>query len=71
MNKIDWAAKLSSRKFWSFLAEFVVSILIALNAGEDTIIKVTAIITAFGGMVVYLLVEGAVDKARAKNPPIV
>lgn len=65
--KIDWKAKLSSRKFWAFLGGFIGSLLIAFNVGENEIAQVTAIITSFGSVAVYLFAESSVDVAKAEN----
>ena len=65
MMKIDWIKKLSSRKFWICVVGFVSALLIAFNVGENTISQITAIISAFGTLVIYILSESAVDKAAA------
>ena len=65
MKKIDWKAKLSSRKFWVCLIGFVSALLIAFNVGENTISQIAAIISAFGTLIVYILSEGKVDTAAA------
>lgn len=62
--KIDWKSKLSSRKFWALIAGFIGSLLVAFNVGENEIAQVTAIITAFGSIAVYILAESSVDKAN-------
>ena len=62
--KIDWKSKLSSRKFWALVASFVGSLLVAFNVSEGSISQVTAIITAFGSVAVYILAESSVDKAN-------
>lgn len=67
MSKNDILRKLSSRKFWVCLIGFVSSILIAFNIGENQIAQVTAVITAFGSLVVYMLTEGATDVASIKS----
>ncbi len=64
---MDIKRKLSSRKFWALLAGFVSSLLIAFNLSENTIIQVTAIITAFGSIAVYIFAEASVDKASLKG----
>ncbi|HHY72304.1 MAG TPA: hypothetical protein GX497_03585 [Bacillus bacterium] len=61
--KIDIKRKLASRKFWALIAGFVGSILVALNVTENNIAQVTAVITAFGSVAVYILAEASVDKA--------
>jgi hypothetical protein len=65
--KIDWKAKMSSRKFWAFLGSFVTSILLAFNLSENEIAQVVAIITSFGSMAIYVLSEASVDKAAIKQ----
>lgn len=64
--KINWKQKLSSRKFWALLAGFISSLLLAFNLGENEIAQVTAVITAFGSIAVYILAEASVDKERVK-----
>jgi len=61
---IDWKAKLSSRKLWLALAGFITSVLVLFGTDNDTITKVTAMITALGSVVAYVLAEGYVDAKR-------
>lgn len=68
MNK-DILTKLSSRKFWALLAGFISSLLLAFNLGENDIAQITAIITAFGSVAVYILAEASVDKAALVKEP--
>ena len=65
MKKIDWIAKLSSRKFWVCVIGFITALLVAFNVGENTISQIAAIISAFGTLIIYILSEGGVDKAAA------
>lgn len=65
--KIDWKSKLCSRKFWAAVIGFVTAILVACNIDNLTIEQVTAVITAGGVLVAYILGEGMVDAARIKN----
>ena len=67
--KIDWKSKLTSRKFWAAVVGFVSAILVACNINNLTIEQVTAVITAGGVLIAYILGEGMVDAARAKNEP--
>lgn len=60
--KIDWKRKLSSRKFWAFLAALAVAILSGI-AGEEVVTKVVSIISAVGACVAYILAEAKVDAA--------
>lgn len=65
--KIDWKSKLTSRKFWAAVVGFVSAILVACNIDNLTIEQVTAVITAGGVLIAYILGEGMVDAARAKK----
>jgi len=65
--KIDWRRKLSSRKFWVALAGFVTAILVAVNYTEAEIAQVTAIISAFSTLIIYILTEGYVDGKSEEN----
>ena len=65
--KIDWAKKLTSRKFWIALTDFVSMMIIALGFAEEIAVQVSAIIMAGAGLVAYIIAEGLVD---ANNPVI-
>ena len=62
---IDWIKKISSRRFWLALIGFVSALLVAFHVGQNDIAQVSAIISAFGTLVIYILSESAVDKAAA------
>lgn len=64
MKNIDWKRKLSSRKFWSLIAGFVSSLLLAFNLSENTIAQVAAVIGSFGLIAVYILGESYVDASK-------
>jgi hypothetical protein len=59
--KIDWKAKLTSRKFWCAIIGFVTALLIAFNVNSLTVEQVTAIISALGVLVAYILGESYAD----------
>ncbi|ULO08948.1 hypothetical protein H1230_09335 [Paenibacillus sp. 19GGS1-52] len=61
MNKVNWKAKLSSRKFWALIAAVATSVLGAAGASNNTAVQVTGIITAVGACAVYILAEAYVD----------
>lgn len=61
--KIDWKRKLTSRKFWAAVADFVGMMLIALHVAEDTATQVTALIMAGAGVVAYIVGESVTDVA--------
>lgn len=60
-------SKLSSRKFWALVAGFVGSLLLAFNVGENEIAQITAILTSFGSIAVYIFAEASVDKESIKK----
>jgi hypothetical protein len=60
--KVDWRSKLSSRKFWALVAVLLSSNLFLFGVAESTITQITAVLTNLGSVVVYLLVEGTIDK---------
>ncbi len=62
---IDWRQKLSSRKFWAAAAGFVSALLVAFRTDEGTVSQVSAIITAGGVLVAYILGESIVDANRS------
>ena len=61
---VNWKQKLSSRKFWAAAVGFVSSLLIALNYSEMQIEQVTAVVTAGGVLIAYILGESYVDANR-------
>ena len=64
---IDWRRKLTSRKFWAALADFVGMLLIALHVADVTATQVTALIMAGAGVVAYIIGEGLADAGNAKT----
>lgn len=66
--KIDWKRKLSSRKFWAAVGGFAAAILAFLGASEAVSTQVTAIISAAGVLIAYILAEGFADAAHADDP---
>lgn len=59
--KISWKKKLSSRKFWALILALGTSILGAVGAADETILKVTGVISAVGACVAYMLAEAYAD----------
>ena len=62
---IDWKRKLTSRKFWTAVANFVGMLLIALKVADETATQVTALIMAGAGVVAYIIGEGMADAGNA------
>lgn len=68
MEKTDWVRKLTSRKFWVAVCEFVTMLIIALNGTQDQATKLTALIMAGAAVLAYIIGEGLADAAGAKAP---
>ena len=68
---INWKAKLTSRKLWVAIVEFVSMFLVAFGVAEDTVAQVAALIMAGAGMVAYIIAEGLVDAKAAEPAPII
>lgn len=64
---MNWKKKLTSRKFWAALADFVGMLLIALKIDEGSTAQVTALIMAGAGAIAYIIGEGLTDAAAAKQ----
>lgn len=62
---MDWKRKLTSRKFWIAIVEFVSMLLIALGKPEQVVTQVAAIVMAGAGVVAYIIGEGLADAAGA------
>lgn len=65
MKKIDWARKLTSRKFWAAVIGFVTPVMTLARVPENTAVQVTAIIMAGGTLIAYIIGEGVTDAAAA------
>lgn len=69
-NKINWQQKLSSRKFQAAVIGFVTALLVAFNFGEDTVIKVSGVVSSVCVLIAYIFAEAKVDTARIKKETI-
>lgn len=67
---IDWKSKLTSRKLWVAVTEFVSMLMVAFGYAEDTVTQVAALIMAGAGLVAYIVAEGLVD-AKAAQPTVI
>ena len=61
---IDWKRKLTSRKFWAALAQFVTGLIIAFGGAQETAVQVTALIMSGAAVVAYIIGEGLIDAAN-------
>ena len=59
--KIDWKRKLTSRKLWMAIAEFVTMLIVAFGGSESEATQVAALIMAGAGAVAYIIGEGLAD----------
>ena len=62
---IDWKRKLTSRKFWAAVANFVSMLLITLKVDENSATQAVALIMAGAGVVAYIIGEGITDASAA------
>ena len=68
---INWKAKLTSRKLWVAVAEFVgMLLLVVFGVAEETIEKVVALILSGAGALGYIIAEGLVDAKSAETVTI-
>ena len=61
--KIDWARKLTSRKFWTAIVSFVTMLMIFFGYAESDATQVASIIMAGATVVSYIIGEGLADSA--------
>ena len=59
--------KLTSRKFWVAITEFVTMLIIALGGAVEGAAQVTALIMAGAGVVAYIIGEGMADAAGVEK----
>lgn len=58
--------KLSSRKLWVSVSEFVGMLLVFIGYAESTAVQVTALIMAGAGVIGYVIAEGLADSSNSK-----
>lgn len=66
MNKEIIIRKLTSRKLWIAVSEFVSMLIIALGVAETTATQVAALIMAGAGAIAYIVGEGLADAGHAE-----
>ena len=64
---IDWKKKLTSRKFWAALAQFVTGLIVTFGGTQDTAVQVTGLIMSGATVIAYIVGEGLVDAASANT----
>ena len=70
MSKIDWKAKLSSRKFWAAVVSYITAIATSFGVTDSWIARIVLIVTGIGALCVYMLAEGLADKSGAASGTI-
>ena len=63
MKGINWAKKLTSRKFWLAIANFVTMMIVACGGTENQASQVAALIMAGATVIAYVIGEGLADAA--------
>lgn len=63
---IDWKKKLTSRKFWAAVVEFVSGMLYAFGMAESEIGQIAGLIMSGAGLIAYIIAEGLVDASGTK-----
>ena len=66
MKQINWAKKLTSRKFWAAVVGFVTPMMVAAGATDNTVTQVVAIIMGGATLIAYIIGEGLVDSASTE-----
>ena len=61
MQKIDWARKLTSRKFWAAIGSFATMLIVYFGGTQATADKTAALIMAGATVVAYIIGEGLTD----------
>lgn len=71
MSKQDIIRKLTSRKLWIAVSEFVAMLIVAFGGTENAAVQVTAIIMAGAGVIAYIVAEGLTDAANVSGSAVV
>lgn len=63
----NWKRKLTSRKLWLSITEFVSMLIIFLGYSENVAVQVAALIMAGAGVIGYVIGEGLADSGNSSN----
>lgn len=61
MKKENLLRKLGSRKFWACVSAVVIALVAFFNADPETTERIVALVSAVGGLCIYMLSEGIAD----------
>lgn len=64
---INWKAKLTSRKLWMAIVDFVSMFLVAFGVAEDTVTQVAALIMGGAGLVAYIIADGLAAQGTSSH----
>lgn len=67
MTKEDLLRKIGSRKFWACITAVVIALIAFFNATPETTERVVALISAIGGLCIYMLAEGMADSSNGES----
>jgi len=67
MDKKDFLRKIGSRKFWACITAVVIALIAFFNATPETTERVVALISAIGGLCIYMLAEGMADSGHGDS----
>lgn len=62
--KIDWKAKLTSRKLWLAVAGLITGLILAFNGSAEVAETVSGCIMSGASVVAYIVGEGLADAAH-------
>lgn len=61
MKKEDLLKKIGSRKFWACITAVIIALVAFFNAPAETTERIVALVSAVGGLCIYMLSEGIAD----------
>lgn len=61
MKKEDLIRKLGSRKFWTCVSAVIIALVAFTNSAPETTERIVALVSAIGGLCIYMLSEGIAD----------
>lgn len=67
ISNIDWVRKLTSRKFWLAIANFVTMLIVAFGGTDNQATQVASIIMAGATVIAYIIGEGLTDASSMAN----
>lgn len=68
--KIDWARKLTSRKFWMAAIAFITSLILIFGGSQEQATQIAGVILQGATLLAYCIGEGFADGKGAENTSI-